>query len=116
MDNTIEMATATTLMLTSCVIWAQTIAVFASVISAFNPDQNAFRATMDTLNRYIASEGIPRELAYRMRSYFHQSKHLRAAKQVQQLLASMPPTLQGEVSWETNKAWLENISFLRGCG
>ena len=70
---------------------------------------------MDELNRFIARESFPRELSQRMRGYFHQSKHLRASKQQQKMLASMPPTLQGEVSWATNSTWLSAIWFLKGC-
>ena len=115
MSNWIEQLLCVLLMLLAGVVWCQMIGVFSGVISSFNPEQNAFRSTMDELNRFIAREQLADELAGRLRGYFHQSKHLRAAKQQQLLMGAMPPTLQGEVSWATNSTWLNNIWFLQGC-
>ena len=114
--NWVEQFICVILQLIACIVWAQMIGVFAGVISSFNPDQNEFRATMDELNRFIVRENFEPELSRRLRGYFHQSKHLRASQQKQQqLLSSMPPTLQGEVSWAANSTWLQNIWFLREC-
>ena len=111
--NEVETLVAVTLMFSSCVSWAHLIGVFSGVLSNFDPEKNEFRDVMDSLNRFIAREGFAKELAQRMREYFHQSKHLRAAKMQQELMSNLPPTLQGEVSWKTNQTWLSKIPFLR---
>ena len=73
----------------------------------------AFAVGASQLNRFIHTEALPEELARRMREYFHQSKHLRAAKSQQALLSALPPKLQGEASWATNQSWLTSIAFLQ---
>ena len=72
------------------------------------------RDRMDNLNRFIYRESFPIDLARRMREYIHQSQHLRSAKAQQELMTELPPSLQGEVSWTTNQAWLTSIAFLNG--
>merc|ERR1711871_1674034 len=109
-----ETTVAVVLMFASCVAWAHLLGVFSGVVSTFNPERNAFRETMDSLNRFIWSEGIPVMLARRMREYFHQSQHLHTSRAQQTLVTELPPSLQGEVSWATNKTWLNNIRFLQG--
>jgi len=108
-----ETIVAVMIMFSSCVVWAHVIGVFSGVVSSFNPERNAFRETMDTLNRFIKRESFPKELARRMREYCHQSQHLRAAKMQKSLMADLPPSLQGEVSWRTNQTWLTAVPFLK---
>jgi len=113
LTNTGEVFVAAILMFSSCVVWAHLIGVFSGVISNFSPEANEFRSSMDKLNRFIHAEALPEQLARRMREYFHQSKHLRAAKSQQTLLSSLPPKLQGEASWATNQTWLTTIVVLQ---
>ena len=112
--NVAETTVAVILMFGSCTVWAHLIGVFSGVVSGFNPDRVAFRAMMDGLNRFMHREGIPKELARRTREFFHESHHLRTAEQQRQLMDKLPPSLQGEVSWSTNSAWLQAIRFLKG--
>jgi hypothetical protein len=62
----------------------------------------------------MSREQLPSEMQRRLREYFHQSQHIRLAEQQRTLLTAMPPSLKGEVSWQTNKRWLSQIWFLRG--
>lgn len=94
---------AIALMFSSCFAWAHLIGVFSGVLTVMNPERNAFRTAMDSLNRFIRRESFPLELARRMREYFHQSQHLRAVKAQQEIMSDLPPSLQGEVSWTTNQ-------------
>ena len=61
-----------------------------------------FRQRMDSLNRFMKREEFPPELQYRLRGYFHQSRHLRYAQNQHELIVAMPPSLQGEVAWMTS--------------
>merc|ERR1719230_1146557 len=111
--NHSEQAVCTTLMLISSVIYAQVIGTYCGVVASLNPEQQAFREKLDDLNRFMQREELPSEMRRRLREYFHQSKHLRLADTQRSLLLHMPPSLKGEVSWETNQAWLEKIWFLK---
>jgi len=101
-------------MLGGAMLWGQVIGTFCGVIAAFNPELSAFHRTMDELNRFMSREQLPSEMQRRLREYFHQSQHIRLAEQQRTLLTAMPPSLKGEVSWQTNKRWLSQIWFLRG--
>jgi len=92
------------LMMTSCVAWAQTIATFSGVASTLQPDVNAYRQTMDDLNRFMERESFPGSMRIRLRSYFNASRHLRLAETQRKLLQYMPPSLQGEVSQHANSS------------
>ena len=91
------------LMLTSCVAWAQTIATFSGVASTLQPDVNAYRQTMDDLNRFLERESFPQAMRIRLRAYFNASRHLRLAETQRRLLQFMPPSLQGEVRCKTHR-------------
>jgi hypothetical protein len=111
--NNVEMATATALMLISSLIYAQVIGTYCGVVATLNPELMAFHETMDDLNRFMIREEMPNEMRRRLREYFHQSKHLRLAETQKGLLQLMPPSLKGEVSWQTNQEWLTKIWFLK---
>ena len=112
-NNPVEMWVCSFLMLFTSLIWAQVIGTFCGVIATFNPEQNAFQAKMDQLNRFMKREAIPSEMRQRLREYFFQSKHLRLAEMQQSLVEEMAPNLKREVLWRTNKAWLQRIWFLQ---
>ncbi|KAL1503237.1 hypothetical protein AB1Y20_011293 [Prymnesium parvum] len=112
--NAVEQLVATVLMLSGAMLWGQVIGTFCGVIAAFNPETTVFHRTMDDLNRFMSRESIPAEMQRRLREYFHQSQYIRLTELQRRLLAAMPPSLKGEVSWQTNKAWLQNVSFLKG--
>jgi len=111
--NWVEQLVALVLMIISCTVWAQTLAVFCAVLSTFQPEQAEFRNTMDDLNRFMDRELFPDELRQRLRAYFHQTKHLGLAITQRKLLSQLPPSLQGEVSWMTHQGWLKSIKFLK---
>ena len=48
--------------------------------------------------RQMRREGFPFELQTRLRAYFHQSKHIRVARLQHELITTMPPSLQGDVT------------------
>jgi len=112
--NAYEQTAATLLMLICSLLWGQVIGTFCGVIATFNPEQNAFRAQMDDLNRFMSQEDLPKEMRTRLREYFHQSKHLRFAHIQHRLLSQMPPNLKAEVAWSVSADWLVRIPFLSG--
>ena len=51
---------------------------------------------------------------YRLREYFHKSRHVQVAIANNALLLKMSPTLQGETLWRVNHMWLRRVRFLIG--
>ena len=107
--NVGETLMAVLLMFSSCVAWAHLIGVFSGVVSTFNPERNAFREKMDSLNRFILRENFPKSLSLKMREYFHQSQHLNKAASYQRLTSRMSPKLQGEVAMMCNGSLLRRV-------
>ena len=96
-------------------VLAQVTGVFCRVVSESQPALAEFRLTMDDLNSFIRQRRLPRELQWRLREYFHKTRHLIHSAHSNQLLQKMSPSLQGEVLWIVNHVWLRRIRFLRGC-
>ena len=111
--NTAEQAVCTLLMLFGGMIWGSVIATFCGVIANLDPQGTEFRKTMDDLNTFMASQGIPREMRISLREYFHQTKHLQVARANKALIENMSPMLQGQVVWKINERWLKHVWFLR---
>lgn len=113
--NWYEQVTAVFLMLIGGTLWASVTGVFCRVVSESNPTLTEFRMTMDNLNSYMRQRRLPHELQWRLREYFHKTRHLIHSAATNRLLEKMSPSLQGEVLWLTNSSWLRRIRFLRGC-
>jgi hypothetical protein len=112
--NSVEMWVAVSLMMVSSLIWASVIGTYCGVVATLNPDRAAFHEMIQELNRFMAREDLEAGLQFRLREYFHRSRHLRMANAQQRLLGQMPPSLRGEVAWATCQTWLASIYFLKG--
>ena len=77
-QNLLELWVASTLMLVSGMLWAQTVGAFCGIVTTLQPDVAAFRTTMDKLNRYMAAEGFPNAMRLKLREYFHHQKVARS--------------------------------------
>jgi hypothetical protein len=88
------------------------IATFCEVMATMNPSVTDFRITMDNLNRFMGSAGLSPRLRQRLRDYFFRTQHLQRTASFRGVLLRMSPTLQGELLWQTNKAWLARIPWL----
>ena len=62
-----------------------------------------FRRNMDDLNSYLSTHRVSRDLAHRLREYFHQTKHLSDAPNHTRLLQLMSPMLQSELVLAVNR-------------
>jgi len=95
-------------------LWVFVTAKFVDVISNANPDVTAFRYTMDCLNRFIAFNGLPPELAQRLREYYYATAQMQAANTHKSVTSGMSPALQEEVSLKLNARWLRDVAFFNG--
>jgi hypothetical protein len=107
-----EQAISVALMLLGSMAWGNVIATFCGVIAALNPAEVQYKQTMDDLNHFMHIHGMPKGMRWRLREYFHQTKHLQQSASHRSLLATMSPTLQGEVALYINQRWLKRVWFL----
>ena len=105
---------ATLLMLLSGLVWSHVMATVVGIVSMSDPDETAFRATMDSLNGYMNRELVPSELRQRAREYFQKSKHVRKTDTRNSLLELMPYSLQAELVLFTSRVWIDRVWFLKG--
>ena len=112
--NGVEMLVATLLMLLSGLVWSHVMATVVGIVSMSDPDETAFRATMDSLNGYMNRELVPSELRQRAREYFQKSKHVRKTDTRNSLLELMPYSLQAELVLFTSRVWIDRVWFLKG--
>eukprot|EP00928_Gymnodinium_smaydae_P039944 TRINITY_DN27177_c0_g1_i1.p1 TRINITY_DN27177_c0_g1~~TRINITY_DN27177_c0_g1_i1.p1 ORF type:complete len:703 (+),score=98.06 TRINITY_DN27177_c0_g1_i1:173-2281(+) len=96
-------------------VWTYTIGQFCGVFSNLNPDRTRFQRTMDDLNRMMDQHGVHRDLRYRLRDFFFRARELHTQRAYTGLLNQMSPLLQAEVTRNTNRRWLMNVWYLRGC-
>jgi len=113
--NSAEQACATLLMLSGAMLWGQVVATFCSVVSSIQASDMAFRATLDNLNDFMASEALPQKLQWRLREFFFRTKHLRVARANSAIVKQMSPGLQAETIAATAHRWLKNVRFLSSC-
>ena len=113
--NTVEQVTSVLLMLAGGTVWAQVTGVFCGVLSTMNPHVTQFRVSMDQLNAFMSKMHFSPDLRWRLRQYFHRSRHMQVSHANNQLMHRMSPLLQGEVLWNVNRTWLGRVRFLRGC-
>lgn len=110
--NELELAVGAALMLLSGIMWADFIAGFVGFVTNLNRETIEFRQMLMGLNQFMSRQSLPKELQLRLREYFHQTAHLREAKNRATLLETMSPSLQWEVSWRINEKWLNRVWFL----
>lgn len=110
--NTMEQLAATLIMVAGSMGWGLVLGIIVSNLSNLDPEGDAFTNTMSELNRMMVREGLPDALRIRLRTYFHQTQHIRATAKRTELLKLMSPTLRSVVAWEVNKEWLSHVWFL----
>ena len=111
--NGVELFIATVLMFVGSLFWATILATLVNHLSNSKTEVNEFRSTVDALNIMMERNELPKLLRCRLREYFHQTQHLRSTHRQRQLLESMSPGLQAEVSYECHKRWLHAVPFLQ---
>merc|ERR1711937_877649 len=67
---------------------------------------------MDELNGLIRSNGIPDEMATKLRAFFIQTRAKREAEVMGQLLNDMSPTLQARVVAHTSGYWIRKVPYI----
>lgn len=89
------------------------LANFCEIATNANPGLVRFRQTLDDLNEYISCNGLPLEMARRLREYHHQQRSVAMRLQSAKAVPSLSPALQVEVILYCHKRWLDAIWFVR---
>jgi CRP-like cAMP-binding protein len=88
------------------------IGAFVGVIASLSQHEAATAVVVDQVNEFIATAGLPLELATRLRAYFrHQHTALTELNSWHSLLDVMSPALRGDVAFAVNAAWLSEVSL-----
>merc|ERR1719440_1756871 len=93
-------------------LWAYVTARLVDIIVNTDPDTQHFRQTMDDLNRFCNFHGLPQNVGLELREYFHEKRELMRAEARSKVIIGMSPLLMQQVAWDTNKEWLNRVSFL----
>ena len=109
-----ETVVVTVLVLWAAFLWTYVLAAFCDVATNGDPALTAFRQRLDGLNAYITFNGVPSEMAGRMRSYMNQQRGMQLRQELgQRALPNLSLALQMEVIQFVNRRWLENVWFIR---
>jgi len=98
--------------LMAAALWAYVTARLVDIIVNTDPDTQHFRQTMDDLNRFCNFHGLPQNVGLELREYFHEKRELMRAEARSKVIIGMSPLLRQQVAWDTNKEWLNRVSFL----
>jgi hypothetical protein len=108
-QNASEQWIATILMVASGVAWSHFAGTFVAFISSMDPATTAFRLSMRALNSFSEANALPAELRYRLRDFFFRTRHLEKSLATSDCLRKLSPSLQGEVLFRVNAAWLSKV-------
>jgi hypothetical protein len=102
----------TLMLLIGSALWAYIIGSACGIISTLSPVGVEYRQTMDQLNSFVDEQGIPLELASRLRAFFRNSRHLILTRQYDSLLRRMSTSLWGETSYILAKRSFAQVPYL----
>ena len=111
--NEVEQNVTTTLMLLGTLTWAYVVGNVVAYIGNMSPSAMAFRLSLNSLNTYAATHGLPYSMRQEIRDYFHRTSHLWTGQETQACLYRMSPKLQADLLLYVNGTWLSRIWWLR---
>lgn len=111
--NTSERLICSVLMLFSSIVWCYVMGQACSIAATMDPHSIEFKGHMDSLNEFMRDRGLPKTLKVALRTFFHNSRYLQKVQGQGQLIEMMSPLMQSTVALQANKAWLDQIWYLR---
>ena len=108
-----ETLTVTVLVIIGSFIWTAVLAAFCDVATNSNPALTEFRQNLDSLNLFISINELPKDMAFRLRSFMHQQKGVQLQSDAKRTLPRISPALQVEVVLYIHRQWLGTIWFIR---
>jgi hypothetical protein len=112
-QNTYEMSWSTFFLLLGGCTWAYIIGSACGIVSNLDIDTIEHQQTMDGLNRFMNDQGFERELKFKVRAFFNQTKDLAKSENNKSLISRMSPMLKEEVTAK-NCEWINDVYYLNG--
>lgn len=112
-QNIEEIVICMMIVVISGVSWAVVLGQVCGIVANLDPDEEAFRRTMDDLKSMMKDRVMPEGLRMRLRSFFRANKRAQHRARHHHLIANMSPGLQGEVVMEINRMWIEKVRLLK---
>ena len=106
-----ERILATICMLIGAGVYAYMVGAICGIVASMDMLTTEFNQTMDSLNDYMAEMGLPKEMRYKLRTYFHHCKHINRIKNYKHLLEGMSPALRGRVTSLVHGPALKDVYF-----
>ena len=108
-------------MLYCCVVQLLGVGVFgfvvsnvASLLSRLDAAREHHIDSVDKIETYMRSHGIPHELRAKVRGYYHYLWKNHKGYQDQTLLQDLPAKMQSEMFFHINRSIIEKVPFLQG--
>jgi hypothetical protein len=96
----------------SSILYAYTIGEATHLVQNMDETSRSHNRQSDMLNAFCAENGVPPNLAIRLREFFRHSKPIHRSNFYKNLMLAMSPTLQGEVSVFLNESLAKECYFL----
>jgi len=109
-----EQITVGFLTIVTAMLYVYLIGSITAVLESMDQPTKMFRQNMDNLNQFCDERNLSSHLRVRLRGYLRSAQHVYRDKFYGQMLMTLSPMLQGEVTMATHEAWISTLSFLRG--
>jgi potassium voltage-gated channel Eag-related subfamily H protein 7 len=106
-----ERVLAVVCMLIGAGVYAYMVGAICGIVASMDQLTTEFNQTMDSLNDYMSEMGLPKDMRYKLRSYFHHCKHINRVRSYKHLLEGMSPALRGRVTSLVHGPSLKNVYF-----
>jgi hypothetical protein len=114
-DALTETCLVLTLVLVNAVVWTKLLATFCDVATNGNPQLHEFYLLLGAMNRFLDRHSIPDSLRRRAREYLYQAANTSNAKEDEERLLDLSPTLRGDLILSSSVfAWLWKVTIFRG--
>merc|ERR1740121_2703941 len=111
--NIQERIVCTIMIIISGTSWALVLGQVCGILASMSIDEQAYRTRMDELSIMMEFRNFPKGMRHRVRTFVMASKTAARNQRYREVLVSLSPGLRGEVALQTNRLWIEKVSFLK---
>lgn len=96
----------------TAILYVYLIGSITAVLESMDQPTKMFRQNMDNLNQFCEERNLSSKLRVRLRGYLRSAQHVCRDKFYAEMLQTLSPMLQGEVTMATHEAWISTLNFL----
>jgi len=101
-------------MVLGAAIYAYMVGNVCSIIASLNVSEEKFRHQMDSLNQFMSSHSLPKELKQHLRQFYRYRHSNMTIHESQEVLRTLTPKLQAQVAGYTQASWLQDTDVFKG--